>query len=197
MAFRDGYGADEMHPGRWQFIQKDQERGVDVEFRVRPLGDDLQSDYDKRFGEPVFNPVTQTERYAIKPERNDEATKRMAQELWTDTRNAWIYLASKSAAEFYSRELGQTCHQGEEVCLDGRLTEAVKWNILKDDFPLAAQIVRVARRVQQNADRQREAMRKNSPASSRADSSGATPTSSAGDVGSSAESRTHASPIPT
>lgn len=197
MSFRDTYGKNEVNPGRWHTMQRDNEREVDVDFRIRPLNQDLQNEYDQRFGRETTNPITGMEQYVIPAEANDQATKLMACDLWTDTLNAWVHVVTKDAAELYGSELGVELRAGDEVCLDGKLTQAIKWNLLKDDFPLANRITMLARSVAQKTEKKKAALRKNSQASSRATSSGSTPTSSAPGVESSEEARIPASQTPT
>lgn len=142
MAFRESYTGEE-DPGRWFDVSADQERdGKMVQFRIRRVPPDISARLRKRYGKRSGND------YNVTNAKMPLFQRALAASAWTDTNGCFIRCKTEKSAELYARELVQGVVIGEQVCIDGRLTEAVREDILKRDAGLISFIINTATSVE-------------------------------------------------
>lgn len=141
MAFRDSY-TGETDPGRWFDVSYDHEKNKQVQFRIRRLPPELTARLRKRYGKRDGRD------YSVPNSKTAVFQKALAAEAWTDTMNCFIRCQTKASAQLYASELGKPIETGQEVCVDGKLGETVKQDILSADSGLMAFIVNTATSVE-------------------------------------------------
>lgn len=164
MAFTESNVGKSTRAKRYKF-KHDLRRGVDVFLHVEPVSAEARDEMNKRFADRKRDKTTGNYVYFIPPAKDVAANKFLAKQCWTDIENGWVRLGTDEAVEFYQKELGDRFEKGDEVKLDGRLTDAIKDDII--DMPLANWITRRATDAEEEtAEQDQENLEKNSQSSS-------------------------------
>lgn len=166
MAFREVYGGENKPKGRRFKFKDDYKREVICYLIIEPSDTDYRDQMNARYADRKRNPQGGYT-FTIPPKKDGAATKFLASLVWADTENAWVTLGDQEAVDFYGKELGESFEVGQAVCLDGRLTDAIKKDMLEDDLPLANWIVGKATDAEAEvAEAEEEEASKNSQSSS-------------------------------
>lgn len=138
MAFLDRYQGEEQ-PGTWYTIGTDPETKKVVALRVRPLVPKKREAIRRKLGKPKVDRSTGIRTTIIPASKDHEVGIEFGVYCWTDCRNFTVRMGDADTAALYARELGRAefpdprITVGSEVLLDGRLTEAIKGDILRGD----------------------------------------------------------------
>lgn len=160
MAFLESY-ADEVHPGNWHPVGFDSTRNVRVRLRVRPESRELREDLDKKFQRP--DKVRGVQFMRIPPKLQEKADVFQACAVWADTENFWVKLKTDAACALYKQELKLAEYPaiGTEVCIDGKLTDKLKEEILNGNMSLTLTILSKARLLEEQTAAEEEELTKN------------------------------------
>lgn len=176
MSFREVYGGQDKPKGRRYRFKDDWKRQATIFLIIRPSESDDRDAMNAKYAERKRNPQTGGWIYPIPNEKDGDATKYLAARIWMDIENGYVVLGDEEAAEFYSSELNEEFDVGDEVLLDGRLTDGIKVDMLSDDLPLANWIVRKGTDAEEEvAEDTEKKRRKNSKSSSTSDSENTAP----------------------
>lgn len=133
--------------GAFFLIDRDEDAGVDIAFRVRRIPDSVGQRFEKKYGreEQIARPAggKRPQRVFSLDELQGVLTDK-ADWAWTDTRNVVISIGDEGAADFYTKELGRQddpVKVGDEVVLDGKLTSAIKRRVFAQDANLMTWIL--------------------------------------------------------
>lgn len=161
MAFLETY-TDEENPGVWYTLARDPDRNVPVQFRIRAESRELREALDKEFGR---DQKARGIKYRSIPDKlQQKADVAQAARLWTDAKNLWIRVRTQGAIELYSEEMqlnGNGPALGDEVCLDGKLTDKIKQDILDQNMALTLAILAKGRLLEEQEAADREDLEKN------------------------------------
>lgn len=138
-----------------------------VEARVRDLPDHKSRAIERKHGRETHSreQLTGTSRPTIEyPDRTaaSAAIFEKACFAWTDCRNLVIRIVDASAAEFYSKHLGEVVTAGQDVRLDGRLNDAIKLRLFAKQEGLAVVLLRLSAQLKADLKAAQNAKRGNS-----------------------------------
>lgn len=176
MAFRDSYKGKE-NPGRWYPVLYDDERKVQVKLRIRRLPDHVRKQALQLYGVKTKDRRTRTHELVIPPTMRDVAGLHYAKYMLTDVMNCWVRVGDKEAADFYNAELGMKLRAGDDACLDGKMTDAIKEDMLSEDMGLVNFITEKGVLIEEDDLAETEEQEKELEGNSQASSSSSFPTS--------------------
>jgi len=179
MAILEDHGAQSDDPGRFHRWMEDPDRKVMVYLKIRPLTREKHQEILRRYGVFRKNRATGTKEWQIVDEgRRAESNIEGACWMWTDSKDFYVRASVAEAVEFFRSHLGPEAVNGlapgQEVCLDGRLTDEIKRYLLRKYWPLSAFIGQYALALQREDEEEEEALTENLPPGSNSGSSSQT-----------------------
>jgi hypothetical protein len=136
------YGKAENDPGEWFPMEDWAKDGEPVPaLRVRHLPSNVARTLEKKYGKDRLKVVDGM----TLPDRSVDESLAIARQralwAWTDTRNVTAKIKDAEGAELFQKLLSDpNIKAGDDVPLDGRLSEDVKLHFLEKDLDLVGQI---------------------------------------------------------
>lgn len=171
MPFREVYGGRDK-PGRKYLFNYDEKHEANCYLVIDPIDDEVVEKVNAVYAtDRKKNQQTGKWDYFIPKKKINDSNKMTAQLVWADIENGWALLGNQEAVDLYSKELGETFNIGDEILLDGRLTDEIKRDFLSEDTPLALWILAKATDASaEQAEIRLEEQEKNSSSSLTSDS---------------------------
>jgi hypothetical protein len=156
MAFLDDYGKPENDLGEWVEAGKDSD-GAIVKLRVRPIPEEVLRSLMKRYtkSEQFVNAEGMKTTQPVARDWQDNVDFIVAQAAWmlVDSENLTIRCRDEEAARLYGKAMGREnlVTMDEPVRLDGKLTDAIKDRLLRNNGKLRTFVVESGRKIAEAA----------------------------------------------